>query len=205
MGRPPIGERAMTAAERMRRMRARRAALRNAGRALQNEPPAAPGVDATPLTMVQRAWARATEVERAEIRAWVWSDCTVPSETPAIRNKAPLRNDLLPMRDLHYALSAHTRHLLAPIIKGLKAEGRKKGAMDRQALGRFADRLETVLSPGLRAHFSRMIELLHEQSRPMSEASPRTVAEIASALEHTLADYRYELPARLRPRQPTVA
>ncbi|HZT88917.1 MAG TPA: hypothetical protein VFA12_13175 [Stellaceae bacterium] len=108
------------------------------------------------------------------------------------------------VRDLLDTMSAHTRQLLAPIIQGLKAEGRKKGRMDRQAIGRFADELETILPPGLRDHFARMIELLHEQTKAEAMPSPRTVAQIATALEHALADYRYELPARLRPRQMAV-
>ena len=49
-----------------------------------------------------------------------------------------------------------------------------------------------------------MIGPLHEQSSAEATASPRIVAQIATALELALADYRYELPARLRPRQMAV-
>jgi hypothetical protein len=94
---------------------------------------------------------------------------------------AALRDDGQPppMRDLLDALSAHTRRRLAPIIQGLKSEGRKRGGMDRRAIGRFADSLETLLQPGLRAHFARMIELLREQSRAEAAAGPRYNAQIA--------------------------
>ncbi len=122
------------------------------------------------------------------------------------RQAAALRDDGQPppMRDLLDATSAHTRRRLAPILKGLKAESRKRGGMDRKALGRYADQLETILQPDLRAHFARMIELLHEQSRAEAAAAPRTVAQIATALEHALADHRYELPASLRPQPAAV-
>jgi hypothetical protein len=59
-------------------------------------------------------------------------------------------------------------------------------------------------APGLADEFARMIEPLHEQSSAEATASPRIVAQIATALELALADYRYELPARLRPRQMAV-
>jgi hypothetical protein len=205
MGRPSIGERAMTAAERMRRYRARRAALRKSEKASRNgAAPAAPGNEA-PLATVQWAWERATEAERAEIHAWI------DSIAPSLRNGALLRDEPPatapqppPIRDLLDATSAHTRRLLAPIITGLKAEGRKGAGMNRRTLGRFADQLETILQPGLREHFARMIELLHQQSRPEAQALPRTVHEIADTLEHALADHRYELPPHLRPQQPAA-
>lgn len=69
--------------------------------------------------------------------------------------------------------------------------------MDRRALGRYADRLDTILSPSLRQHFGKMIALRREQSRPGTAASARPVAQIAGALKDVLADHRYELPSRL--------
>jgi hypothetical protein len=91
-GRPPIGDRAMTPAERMRRMRARRAALRKSDNSLRNATPAASGPDEPPLIAMRRAWERASEAERAEIRALALVGGAALTE-PIFRHKAPLRNE----------------------------------------------------------------------------------------------------------------
>jgi hypothetical protein len=175
-GRPPIGDHAMTAAERMRRMRARRAALR------KSEPPtAAPGAEEAPFAMVQRAWARANEVEKAEIRAWVWSDCTISSEAPAIRNEPPLRKE-------PPAAPAPARQPPAVILEELKAETRHR-RQDRAEIARLAGELEAALPSTLQRRLEAEIADIKQEGShagPPGPLAKRLIRTRVRAIERAL-------------------
>jgi hypothetical protein len=185
MGRPPIGQHAMTAAERMRRYRARLSAKR---KALRNE--TAPA-DESPLAIVRWAWACATDVEKAEIRAWVWGDRTVPSEPPASSNGAAalLKEEPPPAAPEPDIMPQHIRGQIAPVLEGLKSQGRSgRWRWDKAEIRRLAQRLEDLVPVHMRGELFPQIEEIRQHGARPGPTSGKAIAARVRNLERVLLD-----------------